>query len=466
MGFVVFQGTRQDGGYACLEVIAHHPRLVCPAEASPREVDHGGRVFSDANAVRAHPPLDQLVKGSGRDEDVVVTAVHLTLPTFLRAKFITLNGDSLSAFVRFNRFVNVLGNDRVPYLRVRPTQHVDDDLRGDLRVLFQSLLANMDPCASAYFSVLWGFVYLRAVVCLPFGRAGLYVRLRVVGSILFLRGTVFVFVRETLFRADVSRRRIFRSLLLQFVVAGCFPISACRRGTFGDQVLAVMCLYQARPRDRDRWRLLCFGLVRAVFICRLVFCLREVRLLSCFHRFASSKSTIRVRGAGRLYRCAQGVWVGRRGVATRRAINCVQVFRRATRALCRRRSLKCFIKKFKRYVGLVRHEDDGLSSALLRFGVYHAPSIRWQVRNARPQACVRASCQDFQVPGNGQRVYAVFYFYFRVRSANFIRGFFRSLQQNSVVFQKKFRYLRGRVNGGARVFAQRKLGAHFSLGAS
>lgn len=63
MCFIVFKSAREDSGFACFKNVTYNPRLISPTEAGAREANDGGRVFGDANAVRAYPPLYQFVEG-------------------------------------------------------------------------------------------------------------------------------------------------------------------------------------------------------------------------------------------------------------------------------------------------------------------------------------------------------------------------------------------------------------------
>lgn len=272
-----------------------------------------------------------------------MATVHLAIPPFPGVLIVAFKGYPFSPFVRFFRFRHVASNDGVPHFVVRTIQHMDAHFGSNIRIVHQGLLSVVHACAAPYLGNLWGFVYLRCLFSyrssLSFGRPGLCVRFRVVRSILSLRRTVLIFVGQSLFRAQVRVGGILGYFLFQFVVTRCLAFTVSRRCAFGYQVNPVMCFNQARARNGYRRGLLRFGLMGTVLTSRLLFCLREVCSLRLFNRFASTYSTIRIRRARRLYRRAEGIRVSRRRVTARRAIHCIQVLRRASRALSRRRAL-------------------------------------------------------------------------------------------------------------------------------
>lgn len=223
----------------------------------------------------------------------------------------------------------------------------------------------------------------------PFRRSGLRVRLRMPSTILTLRRTMFVFLCNAFLRAHILVGRIYGSLQAKFIMTRCLPTTIHRRSTFSNEIHAIVGFNETRTRNGHRRRLLRLRLMRTILICRLILCLRQVRLLSTLHRFTSTNSTIRIRRTRRLNGRTKRIRICRRRITARRTINGINVLRRTTRSLGRRRTFYRFHEEFQRNVRLIRHKRNGLSATLLRLRVHHTPSIRRQVRQNGTAASVR-----------------------------------------------------------------------------
>lgn len=143
-----------------VKIITNLPRLIGPTKASTRKLNYGGGVLRDTDTVRDDPPLNELIKSGSRHKNVVMTTVDLTVSAFLYVEIIALNGNTFSFVVRLFRCFLVLGNDRIPHLRVRAIKNVDDHLGSGVRVFYRGLLFRVNASTATYLSDLWYLIRL------------------------------------------------------------------------------------------------------------------------------------------------------------------------------------------------------------------------------------------------------------------------------------------------------------------